>query len=85
MIVQFKIFNETVELTPNNTTGAAGDTSSRRTADGFIRTGNNGEFGVGFTPKGVDDEIKSYKYRKIKQKLFKKNKKYHNDEDDKEI
>ena len=48
MITNFKIFNETVEVTPNNTSGHAGDTSSRRDPDGFIKTGNDGGFGVGF-------------------------------------
>ena len=84
MITKFKIFKESVEVTPNNTSGSAGDTSSTRDKNGYLTSGNDGNFGVGFTPKGeVDDLGKSYKYRIRKKKLFRKNKKY--DEKNKKI
>lgn len=76
MITNFKIYTETVEITPNNTTGFAGDTSSNIGYDGFMRTGNDGNFGIQFSPKGeINPLLKSYKYAKIPRKKFRKNKK----------
>jgi hypothetical protein len=81
MITRFKQFNETVEVTPNNTAGTAGDTSSTMGYDGFMRSGNDGSFGLQFTPKGREGEVAtSYKYGKTKRKIFKKNKKKYDSE-----
>lgn len=81
IITKFNKFLESsfanVEVTPNNTSGFAGDTSSTRDSGGYMRSGNDHSFGITFTPKGEKDDInKSYKYRKRKKKIFKKNKKY---------
>jgi hypothetical protein len=78
MITKFRIYiKEGVEIAPNNTSGSAGDTSSKRDMDGFLKTGNDGGVGISFTPKGVDDEAKTYKNKKRKiKKFFRKNKKY---------
>lgn len=76
MIVKFETFiNEDAEVTPNNTSGTAGDTSSTRDQAGFLTTGNDGNFGIQFTPRG-EKSIGTYKARKPKQKVFRKNKKY---------
>ena len=76
MIIRFKQFNEAAEITPNNTTGSAGDTSSTMGHDGYMRSGNDGNFGIQLTPKG-SEKITSYKYGKTKRKVFRKNiKKY---------
>lgn len=84
MITKFKLYVEAsfsnVQVTPNNTTGFAGDTSSTMGDDGFLRSGNDGKFGIHFQPRGEKDDIsKSYKYRRRKKKEFKKNKKYNDD------
>lgn len=84
MITNFKLFTETVEIAPNNTSGNAGDTSSTRNMSGYLQSGNDGNPGIQFTPKGEDDTNKSYKYKRIKKKVFKKNKK-HKDEEDKKV
>ncbi len=85
MIVKFKIFKEGVEVTPNNTSGQAGDTSSTRNQDGFMVSGNDGGAGIQFTPKGVDDKSKSYKSKKAKKKFFRKNKRRNVYDKDKKI
>ncbi len=84
MITNFKLFIESVEITPNNTSGTAGDTSSTRDMGGFLQSGNDGQPGIQFTPKGQNTKSKSYKYGKKKKKEFKKNKK-HKDEEDKKL
>jgi len=77
MITNFKLFIESVEVTPNNTSGSAGDTSSTRDQGGYLVSGNDGNPGIQFIPKGVDDISKSYKDKKRKYKrYFRKNKKY---------
>jgi len=89
MITKFKIFLESsfanVEISPNSTSGPAGDTSSTRDQGGYMITGNDGNPGIQFTPKGEDGKSKSYKDKKRKVKrYFRKNKKY-NDEKHKEL
>lgn len=84
MITNFKIFIESVEVPPNNTSGSAGDTSSTRDQGGFLVTGNDGNPGIQFTPRGQDTKSKSYKYKKRNKKEFRKNKKY-KDEEHKEL
>jgi len=84
MITNFKLFIESVEVTPNNTSGSAGDTSSTRDQGGFLVTGNDGNPGIQFTPRGQDTKSKSYKYKKRKKKEFRKNK-IHKDEEHKEL
>lgn len=71
-----KNFKEHVEITPNNTTGVAGDTSSNINDQGYLTSNNDNTFGINFTPKNKE-KIKSYKNFKRKKKEFRKNKKYH--------
>jgi len=85
MIVKFKKFLEHVEVTPNNTSGSAGDTSSTRDQGGYMVSGNDGNFGIQFTPRGTNDKSKSYKNKKMKDKKFKKNKKDDEKDKDKKI
>ena len=89
MITNFKLFIESsfanVEVSPNNASGPIGDTSSTRDQGGYMVSGNDGNYGIQFTPKGIDDKSKSYKNAKRKiKKEFKKNKK-RNDEKNKEV
>lgn len=76
MITSFKLYCETVEVTPNNTTGFAGDTSSTRDSNGFMQSGNDGNFGINFTPNTqISDLNKTYKFMRKKKRIFRKNKK----------
>ena len=85
MITKFKLYVEAsfsnVEVTPNNTTGPVGDISSTQDRAGYFTSSNDQSFGITFTPKGENGDVKSYKTKKIKKKNFKKNKKYKDEED----
>jgi len=73
MITKFKIFEES-EVSSGNATGKAG-TPSIPFGRGYYSVGNNGEFGIAFTPS-VEKNIKTYKGGKHSKKdMRKKNKK----------
>ena len=66
---------ESVEVTQGNTTGKAG-ISSLPFRGGFYKSGNDGDFGVAFTPHG-EPSLRTYKNSKhSKKNLMKKMKKF---------
>lgn len=65
---------ESVEVTQGNTTGKAG-TPSIPFGRGYYQSGNNGSFGIQFTPSG-EPSFKTYKSMKHSKKNIKRMKKF---------
>lgn len=72
MITKFKIFEEQ-EVSSGNATGQGGG-ASLPFGRGYYHVGNNGEFGIGFTPSS-EKRIKSYKKSLHSKKEFLEKKK----------
>ena len=71
-----KTFNES-EVSSGNASGKAGVASLAPFGTGYYKSGNNGEFGIQFTPS-EEPSFKTYKSMKHSKKNLKKKKSQNN-------